>query len=113
MHNPGDNLYNTPPQWLDGGIKVVKTRRSSLIIDPTDGRVPTMTAEGVKRREELAKARATVAGPESLDPWERCITPGTPRSHVPGIQNNNVRILQTPGYLVVVTEMIHERACSD
>ena len=49
-------FYNTPPWWLDSGTRVVNTRRTSLIIDPPDGRLPAMTPEGVKRAADLARA---------------------------------------------------------
>jgi hypothetical protein len=103
-----DNLYNTPPWWLDSGTRVVNTRRSSLIIDPPDGRFPAMTAAGVKRIADLTAARSALHGPESLSSWERCITRGFPAVMIPSVQNNNLRILQTPGYVSIVTEMIHE-----
>jgi hypothetical protein len=107
-HGPSDHLYNTPPQWLDNGTRVVNTRRSSLLIDPPDGSFPPMRAGGVKRQADLAEARSALHGPESLNSWERCITRGFPAVMIPSIQNNNLRILQTPGYIAVVTEMIHE-----
>jgi hypothetical protein len=105
---PGDPFYNTPPWWLDSGTQVVNTRRTSLIIDPPDGRFPAMTPEGVKRAADIERARIAVDGPESLGSWERCITRGLPAVMMPSIQNNNLQILQTPGYVAIITEMIHE-----
>jgi hypothetical protein len=103
-----DNLYNTPPWWLDSGTRVVNTRRTSLIIDPSDGRLPAMTPEGVKRAADLARMRDALDGPESLGSWERCITRGLPAVMIPSVQNNNLQILQIPGYVAITTEMIHE-----
>ena len=45
--------------WMDRGSKVVGTKRTSLIIDPPDGRIPPLTAEGKKRTAALAAARET------------------------------------------------------
>jgi hypothetical protein len=84
---------------------VVPTLRTSLIIDPADGRLPPLTPEGKKK----ARIRA---GAAPADSWEdrnlaeRCITRGAPK--IPGGYNNNFQILQTPGYVVIVQEMIHE-----
>jgi hypothetical protein len=105
---PGDPFFNTPPWWLDWGTRVVNTRRSSLIIDPSDGRLPAMTPEGVQREADLKRARVAVNGPESLTPWDRCITRGLPAVMMPSAYNNNLQILQTPGYIALITEMIHE-----
>jgi hypothetical protein len=90
--------------WWDRGTKVVPTRQTSLVVDPPDGRIPSLTLEGQKR----AKAGAT-RGFDSWEDrslWERCITRGLPM--VPGPYNNNYQILQTPGYVVILHEMIHD-----
>jgi len=107
-NRPDGLLMNTPPWWLDYGTRVVGTRRSSLIVDPPDGRIPTMTAQGLRRREDLARAHAAVDGPESLNPWERCITRGFPTVMLPSAYNNYLQLVQTPGYVAIITEMIHE-----
>jgi hypothetical protein len=108
VYRPDDSLMNTPPWWLDYGTRVVSTRRSSLIIDPPDGRIPPMTPEGLKRKTDLLTARASADGPEGLSPWDRCITRGLPGAMLPGAYNNNLQLVQTRGYVVIITEMIHE-----
>jgi hypothetical protein len=111
VYTPGDLLMNTPPWWLDFGTRVVPSRRSSLISDPPDGRVPSMTPEGLKRRTDLQRiwARATAEnGTEGLSAWERCITRGLPQAMLPIGYNNNLQIVQTSGYVMIMTEMIHE-----
>jgi hypothetical protein len=108
VQSPDDPLLNTPPWWLDYGSDVVRTRRSSLIVDPPDGRLPPLTIEGARRQNALLAARDAAEGPEGLSPWDRCITKGVPASMLPGAQNNNLQIVQTPGYIVIMTEMIHE-----
>ena len=104
----GDQLFNTAPWWLDFGSRVVGARRSSLITDPPDGRIPRMTPAGLKRVADLAATRASPDGPEALALWDRCITRGFPEAMFPTAYNNNVQIVQTTRYVVIVTEMIHD-----
>jgi hypothetical protein len=108
VDGPTETLLNTPPFWLESGTRVVSTRRSSLIVEPRDGRLPAMTPAGLRRASALLAARAVMIGPESLAPWERCITRGFPGVMLPSAYNNNLQILQTPGYVALATEMIHE-----
>lgn len=108
VQSADDPLLNTPPWWLDYGREVVRSNRSSLIIDPPDGRVPPVTPDGSKRQNDQLAARDAPDGPESLTSWDRCITKGVPASMLPGAQNNNLQIVQTAGYVVIITEMIHE-----
>jgi hypothetical protein len=106
-----DLLMNTPPWWLDFGTRVVPTRRSSLIVDPPDGRVPSLTPEALKRTTDLRRTweRATAEnGTEGITAWERCITRGLPTAMLPIGYNNNLQIVQTPEYIMIMTEMIHE-----
>jgi hypothetical protein len=97
--------------WYDSGAHVVKTRRTSLIIDPPDGRIPAFTPEAQKREAARAEDRRK-RGPEPADSWEdrslgeRCLTRGAPK--LPSAYNNNVQIVQTPGHLALLQEMIHE-----
>ena len=95
---PGDpGTYNE--FWWERGTRLKQT---SLVVDPPDGRIPAMTADG--------QGRAGWA--RGGDSWtnrslaERCITRGAPKR--PGGYNNNFLILQTPGYVVILQEMIHE-----
>ena len=100
-----------PSWWLDYGKTVVKTNRTSLIVDPPDGRVPAMTSEGEKRlaaRRAAARTRGPSDNPEDRGLFERCITRGVPAGMLPGPYNNNLQIVQTPGYVVLFTEMIHD-----
>jgi hypothetical protein len=99
--------------WYDRGSKVVATHRTSLIVDPGDGHIPTLTPEG--------QSRAARAIPQSgiqefrvvdswLDRgiWERCITRGLPDVMLPTAYNNNYRVFQTPEYVAILSEMIHD-----
>jgi hypothetical protein len=100
-----------PAWWLDYGTKVVGTRRTSLIVDPPDGRVPALTVEARQRqssRGEARNARGPADIPEDRSLFERCITRGMPGSMLPAGYNNNVQFVQTPGYVVILVEMIHD-----
>jgi hypothetical protein len=96
------------PDWLDYGTKVVPDLRSSLIIDPPDGRVPTLTPEARQRLTARAERRRAAEGPEAFPPHERCIVFGAGPPIQPGPYNNNLQIVQTPDAVVIVTEMIHD-----
>jgi len=100
-----------PPWWLDYGRSVVGTRRSSLVVEPPDGRIPPLTADAQKRaadRRAVSRGRGPADSPEDRTLWERCITRGLPEGMLPAGYNNNVQFLQTPGYVVIVSEMIHD-----
>jgi hypothetical protein len=97
--------------WWDRGDRVVKTRRTSLIVDPSDGRIPPMTAAGRQRQAERAAANRgrEFDGPENRPLAERCIIwPSTGPPMLPTAYNNNIQILQTPGYVAILVEMIHD-----
>jgi len=100
-----------PVWWLDYGKKVVKTARTSLIVDPPDGKMPAMTEAG-KERAAARRAAARTHGPadsyENRSLFERCLTRGVPDGMLPGPYNNNMQLLQTPGHIVIFTEMIHD-----
>jgi hypothetical protein len=104
-----NRVYND--SWYDSGGKIVKTMRTSLVIDPPDGRIPPFTPEAQKRETARAEDRRR-RGPDPADSWEdrslgeRCITRGAPK--LPGGYNNNFQIVQTPGYVAILQEMIHE-----
>ncbi len=103
---PGDpGTYNQI--WFDPSSAVVPDRRTSLIVDPPDGRLP-FTAEG----RALATRHASHYGvgprdnPEDLDTGERCLTDGVPIPYWTGY-NNNYQIVQTPHYVMIRSEMYH------
>src|SRR5215475_15399680 len=97
--------------WWDRGTKIVKTRRTSLIIDPSDGKIPPLTTAGRERQtERLAANRGhEFDGPENRPLAERCIiwaSTGPPM--VPTAYNNNIQIVQGAGYVAILVEMIHD-----
>ncbi len=96
--------------WYDWGSRVVKTRRTSMVIDPPDGRVPPLTPAAQKAqqtRNEAYRRRAT--SPEDRILTERCLlfpTAGPPM--VPYAYNNNYQIVQSPGFVMIQVEMAHD-----
>jgi len=104
--------------WFDRGTRVVPTKRTSLIVDPPDGKLPPLTAAGQKRQEERFKRLGPTAtgssGDGPFDSYEdisvvtRCITRGLPNAMLPGGYNNNYQIVQVPGLVVVLSEMMHD-----
>src|SRR5438552_6353183 len=97
--------------WFDRGSKVVPTRRSSLVIDPPDGKIPSLTDTARKLLAERAEARRGRAfdGPENRPLAERCLwwaSTGPPI--IPTGYNNTYQIAQAPGVVIIVAEMIHD-----
>jgi hypothetical protein len=96
------------PTWLERGKA---SRRSSIVIDPPDGRVPPMSAAGARRLRAAGRGaldNGPFDGPENMGLYQRCITRGAPAAIFPAIYNANTRIVQGPGYVAVTYEMIHE-----
>jgi len=107
--------------WWEYGSKIVGTRRTSLIVDPPDGRIPALTAEGERRaldKRGLWTANGEYEGGArgtSLDSYadrplqERCLgwtVTGPPM--IPGAYNNNLAIHQNVDHVVIINEMVHE-----
>ena len=100
--------------FFDRGTKLARVDssiRTSLIIDPPDGRIPALTPEAQKRAADArAEARRHPAdGPEDRSLQERCLfwaTDGPPM--LPGAYNNYYQIVQTPGYVMILAEMAHD-----
>ena len=96
--------------WLDRGTSTVATRRTSLIVDPPNGRLPALTESGQRR----ADARRDYLREHPADSWldrspsDRCILgfnagpPITPLGY-----NQNLQIFQTPDHVALLTEMVH------
>src|SRR5690606_41019072 len=94
--------------WREAGQ--IPTRVASLIVDPPDGQFPELTEEGQRVAPTMGTSwfRDTWDRPEDFDVWDRCITRGLPASMFPMQYNNGIEILQTPGYVIIRLEMIHE-----
>ena len=91
--------------WLDSGTEVLSTRQTSLVVAPTDGRVPVRPEALATRDYNLAHNADSY---EHMSVWDRCITRGVPGSMFPAGYNNAYQILQAPGYVVILYEMIHD-----
>jgi hypothetical protein len=102
--------------WFDEGTKVT-TQRTSLIVDPPDGRMPPMTPQGEKKRAAEQEARRKVGADlpppggwvADMSPTTRCIVgfnSGPPMR--PSAYNNNMQLIQTRDYVAIVTEMVHD-----
>jgi hypothetical protein len=91
-------------EFADHNHQVSKARRS-MVVDPPDGRVPVMKWAEDRRDYDLAHLPDA---PEHETPWVRCITRGYPAAFFPAGYNNAYRIIQTPGQVVIMFEMIHE-----
>jgi hypothetical protein len=97
--------------WYDRGTKIVGTKRSSLIIDPPDGRIPPLTVSGqafAAARTEARRGRGPADGPEDRSLAERCLLFNAGPPLLPGPYNNNLQIIQTRDYVVIANEMIHD-----
>ena len=82
-----------------------------MIVDPPNGRMPAMTAAAQKREADRRAERAARGPLDSYTDfslYERCITRGLTGSMLPGGYNNGNQIVQSPGYVTIVNEMIHE-----
>ena len=97
-----------PPHWLERGQP---SRRTSMVIDPPDGRVPPMSADA-RARQQRGVRGSFGNGPfnshEDFTLYDRCITRGVPNAIYPAVYNANTRLVQGPGYVAISYEMIHE-----
>jgi hypothetical protein len=111
----GDGVGGYNNFWIDRGSKVVEIggeKRSSLIFDPLDGRIPPLTAA---RRQQLAgrmqRMRNNFDGPETRPLGERCLlafgsSSGPPM--LPVLYNNHYQIVQNKDTVIILVEMVHD-----
>jgi hypothetical protein len=122
--DPAKGGLNYPPGgvvpynefWYERGNTISASKRTSLIVDPADGRLPPMTADGRKAAELRAAAeRNDQLGRPLADSYtdrtlaDRCLlgfNSGPPMT--PGAYNNNVQIVQTADHVVILNEMVHD-----
>jgi hypothetical protein len=105
----GGDVGAGPSHWYEN--LAAKSRRSSLINDPRDGRLPALTAEARTRAAAEQAARKGRGPSDSWTDrslWDRCITVGLPAVMFPTGYNNNVQILQAPGLVTITHEMMHD-----
>jgi hypothetical protein len=97
--------------WVDRGTHVSKTMRTSLVMDPPDGRVPPFTPEAQKRYAAFKahQVQHPVDGPEDRFLSERCMLFGAAGPPMlPEPYNNNYEIVQSRGFVAIAVEMNHE-----
>jgi hypothetical protein len=99
-----------PAHWGEGWLRT-PNRRTSMLVEPANGRFPTVTADG-KRRAETAWRDSFGTGPwekpSDLGPYDRCISRGLLGSMFPSAYNNGNEIVQGPGFVAIRNEMVHE-----
>ncbi len=85
-------------------------RLTSLIMEPADGRLPPLTAEGERRSATMTSSWSDISFDEVADfnALDRCITRGMPASMFPFMYNSGIEIVQAPGYVVIRLELVHE-----
>jgi hypothetical protein len=108
--NPeGGGGTGPPNHWIEHGKP---SHRTSIVIAPSDGRIPYLNDEARQRSTMAVNARTSgrrpFDGPEALDLYDRCITRGFPHVIFPTIYNNTSQIVQGPGYVAIRYEMIHD-----
>ena len=107
----GDNVGGYNNFWLDFGTNVIENRRTSLVVDPPDGRIPALSEQGQRRADERRAYREAHPADSYLDrsAFDRCIlgfNTGPPMT--PGFYNQNMQLFQTPDHVVVLNEMVHD-----
>lgn len=106
QYPPGVISYNE--FWYERGNKTIADRRTSLIYDPPNGRLPPTNDAGRERRAEYQQMVFESAGPEGRTTVDRCITGfvgGPPM--IPGSYNNNMQLVQTEDHVMILNEMVH------
>ena len=102
---PGSRFAGYNAAIWSGTRSIAPTRRTSMVVDPPSGRVP-LRPEAESRRDYLVAHRSDTY--ENMSVYTRCITRGVPGALIPNFYNAGNHILQAPGYVVILTEMIGE-----
>ncbi len=102
------SAINASRHWLER--PEVPSRATSLVVDPTNGRLPELTPAGQQRLAERRgrRGRGLPASYTDFTNYDRCLTRGLVGSIVPVIYGNGTQIVQAPGVVVIRNEMIHE-----
>ena len=93
--------------WAEIGLP---NRLTSLVVEPSNGRLPAMTDEGRRRSAAMTSSWSDMLfnRVEDFNALDRCITRGLPASMFPFMYNSGIEIMQAPGYVVMRLELIHE-----
>ncbi|MEP7310103.1 MAG: hypothetical protein ABJA98_31730 [Acidobacteriota bacterium] len=99
------------PYGARNDLRTRTFRATSLVVDPSDGRIPALTIEAAARvtvRNRGSFGAGPFDGPEDFSLFDRCITRGVVGSILPVIYGNGNRIVQTPGAVAISYEMVHD-----
>jgi len=104
---------HAPTFWWADSLDVSKGSQAWFVVDPPEGRIPALTPAAEARIAAGAAARRNNGrGPadsyEDRSLYDRCITRGLPSSMMPTLYGNSYQIVQTPGYVAIRYEMVHE-----
>jgi hypothetical protein len=105
----GGASVNPPDHWGENASGPV--RQTSFVVEPADGRIPAVTPEGQKRaapRDTGSFGGGPFNRPEDFTNFDRCISRGVVGSMLPRPYGNGLDIVQSPGYVAISYEMIHE-----
>ena len=103
---PGVISYNE--FWYERGVETIADRRTSLVYDPPNGRVPGLNAKGSARSAEISEMRRLSEGPEARTLNDRCMMNArTGPPMISGSYNNNMQLVQTKDHVMILSEMIH------
>ena len=99
--------------WWDRGVHAARVNgkvHTSLIVEPADGKIPALTADGQARADQRAEARRAhpADGPEDRSLGERCLLFNAGPPMLSGPYNNFVQLLQTRDHVVIFNEMVHD-----
>jgi hypothetical protein len=95
------------PDWWDAGSGQLDDRRTSLLVDPADGRLPPLTPDAARAVAQRPPAGRPAVGPEDFSLFTRClhsVSVGPPMLPMP--YNNNVAFMQTPDHVAIVSENV-------
>jgi len=101
-HKAGD-VGRDNDAFMDQELKILPNGQTSLVVEPADGKVPARP-EALRRRDFNLTSFDSY---ETMSQWDRCIT-RQPTATFPGAYNNSFQIVQTPGYVLINAEMIHD-----
>ncbi len=109
---PGGRVRG-PDVWWVQNLNFGKGGQAWLVVDPPDGKIPALTPEAERRARGPGRVRSSFLGgpfdgPQDLGLLDRCISRSVPGSMIPVMYGNTYEILQTPGFVVIAYEIIHE-----
>jgi hypothetical protein len=104
---------HAPDNWWQDNLFLERGSQAWFVVDPPDGKIPPLTPDASQRQAARAAARRNSGrGPadsyEDRSLYDRCISRGLPGSMLPAIYGNQYQIVQSPGYVAILYEMIHE-----